>query len=507
MTATLHRFRLAAILALSVLVLLPGLARAETPDRELDAYLRLAIERYGVPGMSLAVLVDGKTSYVQTYGTASIEHQVPVNRDTRFPLATMTRFFNAAAVLELVEDRKLKLDDSIRVLLPALPAKWQAITVRHLLTRRSGLADYANPSFNGGRAPASADEAVLVAARAPLAFEPGTRAGISRTEDLLLAAVVEKASGRPFEGFMKSEIFERYQLTDAAYGGSRVLIPNRSEIYQALPPGPEGLTLERRSDLDLPRFEFATLGLNASSAEIADWMRLLLSGKILSKKTLKAAMTPETDGDRPQPFTPLFEYAATPRFEVFGANGAGLGDIRHFVPRDGKAKEVTIILQINGSHLPFQLPTLAQGIASIYDPQFGNPLEMIGDRLYVLMRSGQTKDALARYDAFRADPNFQTLSTELIINKVGYELLFKGMTAEALTLFELNTRDYPNSANVWDSLGEAKLASGDKDAAIANYQKSLQIDPTNMNAVRVLERLNAPIPLQAPTTPEKDKKE
>ena len=76
-----------------------------------------------------------------------------------------------------------------------------------------------------------------------------------------------------------------------------------------------------------------------------------------------------------------------------------------------------------------------------------------------------------------------------MLNTLGYRLLRDGQIEDAITTFELNVAEYPDASNPYDSLGEAYLAAGDTARAIANYQRSVELNPDNTNGVAVLERL------------------
>jgi tetratricopeptide (TPR) repeat protein len=105
---------------------------------------------------------------------------------------------------------------------------------------------------------------------------------------------------------------------------------------------------------------------------------------------------------------------------------------------------------------------------------------------------GGIEAAVESYRAYRSDPAHRFVNTERLMNEAGYFLLGEGLVPEAIQIFRLNVEDYPQSGNVYDSLGEAFMAAGERELAIENYEKALEIDPDNSNAVRMLERLTDP---------------
>jgi tetratricopeptide (TPR) repeat protein len=115
----------------------------------------------------------------------------------------------------------------------------------------------------------------------------------------------------------------------------------------------------------------------------------------------------------------------------------------------------------------------------------------LGQRMAEALEAGDLSEALRRYREYRADPKHAYVDTENQLNLLGYRMLKQKQYDRALAVFQLNAAEHPQSGNVWDSLGEACLLLGQRDAAIRHYRKSLQLDPSNENARSVLERLRS----------------
>src|SRR5882724_2758065 len=133
--------------SLGLVLLLVSLFAAAPPARAdaIDDYIKSEMERRHIPGLALAVARNGKIVKVRGYGIANLEHDVPVTPDTVFELASVTKQFTATAIMLLVEEGKVQLDDPVAWHLPRAPETWKAITVRHLLTHTAGL-----PGLDGG---------------------------------------------------------------------------------------------------------------------------------------------------------------------------------------------------------------------------------------------------------------------------------------------------------------------------------------------------------------------
>jgi CubicO group peptidase (beta-lactamase class C family) len=120
-------------------LLLAGCANTLQADA-IDDYVTAEMARERIPGVALAIVKHGELMRAQGYGFANIEHRVPVHPDTIFQSGSIGKQFTSTAVMLLVEDGKLRLDESIRTDLPDSPKWWAPITLRHLLTHTSGLA-------------------------------------------------------------------------------------------------------------------------------------------------------------------------------------------------------------------------------------------------------------------------------------------------------------------------------------------------------------------------------
>ena len=130
-------------LARSLSFLLTLLAvSAGADEAKVDTFIRAEMAKRGVPGVSVAVVREGKVVLARGYGSANAEHQVPARAETVYQLASVTKQFTAAAVLLLASDGKLSLDDNVRKYVPEVPDFGTPITLRHLIHHTSGLRDF-----------------------------------------------------------------------------------------------------------------------------------------------------------------------------------------------------------------------------------------------------------------------------------------------------------------------------------------------------------------------------
>lgn len=127
--------------------------------------------------------------------------------------------------------------------------------------------------------------------------------------------------------------------------------------------------------------------------------------------------------------------------------------------------------------------------APAYDPYDPRPKQTVADALFSIIMDKGVESALGQFNTLKQSKDYYV--TEIQLNNLGYRLLEMKKVREAIEIFKLNTEAYPQSANVYDSLGEAYMKNGDKELAIRNYQRAVELNPQNTNAIEMLKKLRA----------------
>ena len=177
---------IAALVLLSVMTCVAQ----DDHERRVDDYVRGEMQKQQIPGLSLAVIKEGRIGLAKGYGLANVELQVPVKPETIFQSGSMGKQFTATAVMMLVEEGKIGLDDKLAKYFPDAPESWQKITVRHLLTHTAGMTDY--PSDFDLRRDYTEEELLKTIKAIPLAFEPGDRWSYSNLGYVMLGILIHK---------------------------------------------------------------------------------------------------------------------------------------------------------------------------------------------------------------------------------------------------------------------------------------------------------------------------
>ena len=249
--------------------------------KKLDEYLT-RITPFGFAGACLAAK-DGAIILNKGYGLAIRSNKVPNTADTIFCTGSITKQFTAAAIMTLEMKGKLKTEDPLSKYLEGVPEDKSAITLHHLLTHTSGLVPDVGPDYE----PASREETVKKILSLPLEFKPGERFTYSNVNYTLLAAVIEKVTGRPYEDYLRENLFKPAGMEWTGYK-----IPNWNERVVA-----HWYVAERDNVHSLIRlFPYWNLigngGILSTTEDMYKWHLALLGNQILSPEAKKKLYTP-----------------------------------------------------------------------------------------------------------------------------------------------------------------------------------------------------------------------
>jgi D-alanyl-D-alanine carboxypeptidase len=277
--------------AMGVLLLLFSAVPAPPARADaIDDYVKVEMERRHIPGLALAVVRNGKVVKQRGYGFANLEHDVPVTPDTVFELASVTKQFTATAIMLLVEEGKVQLDDPVAWHLPRAPETWKAITVRHLLAHTSGL-----PALEGGFKALRAGGARLnyttaqlfdAAVKDELSFPAGERFQYSDVGYFLLGMIIESASGRRYRDFLDERFFKPLGMTSTSVLDQSRVLKHRAAGYTLRDN--QLVNIRRVVQSEMP----SHYGVFSSVKDLVTWDAALAAGKVLKPGSLAEMWTP-----------------------------------------------------------------------------------------------------------------------------------------------------------------------------------------------------------------------
>lgn len=275
----------------------PGIA-SET----LESVERLLMEKMAkdrIPGLSIAIVVDGELVRSNGYGMADLENFVPATAATAYRTASIGKSITATAVMQLVERGRLDLDAPVQRYCPAFPEKRWPVTTRHLLGHTSGIRHYGGPRneeeiFNTVHYDNVVD-ALDIFKDDPLLFEPGTAQLYSTFGYSVLGCVVEGASGEGFLAYMRDNVFEPAGMTSTRDDDPSALIPRRAEGYRLTADG--ALANSRAVDMSS---KMPAGGYITTVEDLARFAAAVMNHELITGETLQLMLTPVrlTNGER-----------------------------------------------------------------------------------------------------------------------------------------------------------------------------------------------------------------
>ncbi len=255
---------------------------------ELDRRVRAHLEDNNIPGGLVAVASRGRLIHLETYGMANVELAVPVTDSTVFEIGSISKQFVSAAVMLLVQENRIGLDDPIDRYLSVLPSEWLGVTVRQLLNHTSGIPDYEEiRSYDVYRFRLTPEEVIQIAHSRPMDFAPGTGWYYSNTGYFLLSMIVERIEGHPLGQVLESRIFGPLGMTQTRMADPEAIIQHRAAGYWVNKVG----ELINRN----PTEASSTLGaggLLSSVHDLAKWDEALYGDQLLSAESKAIMWTP-----------------------------------------------------------------------------------------------------------------------------------------------------------------------------------------------------------------------
>jgi CubicO group peptidase (beta-lactamase class C family) len=277
------RFCHRAILPSLVLCSAGSISAPSQPD-PVDGYVQGEMVKQHIPGLALLVSRNGQVIRRQGYGMANVELQVPVKPETIFQSGSVGKQFTATAVMMLVEEGKIGLDDPLTKYFPAAPETWKVVTIRELLSHTAGFTDY--PKDFDMRKDYTEAELLKIVEGIPLAFPPGTSWSYSNLGFLTLGIVIHKVTGEFYGDFLQERIFRPLGMNTTRIISEADIVPNRSAGYR-LDKG----ALKNQEWVSPTLNTTADGSLYFSIEDLAKWDAALYTEKLLKRSSLEQMWT------------------------------------------------------------------------------------------------------------------------------------------------------------------------------------------------------------------------
>ena len=265
---------------------LPPVAQA---SRVIDSLAEAFVASGGAPSVAVGVVRGADTIALKAWGKADLEHDVPATAGTVYRIGSVTKQFTAAAVMQLVEQGKVRLADSIGAWLPDLPAAWRPATIRQLLNHTSGIPSYtSDPAWQRQWGVEMPPESLLAfTAKDTMWFAPGTKWRYDNTGYVLLGMLVRKLTGRDWGSDLEGRFLGPLDLAHTYHCTAEPVIPHRARGYEKTRTGWANTPYIAMSQ------PYAAGAMCSTVGDMARWNRALHTGKVVSAESYRAMTTPE----------------------------------------------------------------------------------------------------------------------------------------------------------------------------------------------------------------------
>lgn len=321
-------------------------------DDPIDSYINEELGLQRVPGLSMALVRQGKVLKAAGYGQANLETRTPATAETVYQLASVTKQTIAACILLLEQESKLTLDDPVSRHLPktlSTPPTWEKITLRHLLTHTSGLVT--DEPMDLTRRYTEAD-AVAAVKPLPLRFTPGEKWQYCNFGFVLLGEVIRRITNQTWDQFLTERFFQPLEMRATRRHTLSELVTNRADGY--------ALESEKRVNVASWSRDFASGGLLTTVQDLAKWEGMLRNGSILKPETRARLFEPVMlNSGKPHPYGLGWNLAGTVGKRAAEHGGSRPGFATHYW-RELDGDNAVILLANSGA----DLGRVAQGIAT-----------------------------------------------------------------------------------------------------------------------------------------------
>jgi len=271
--------------------------------KSIDSFITTQMAHQKIPGLAVGIYSRGKILLAKAYGEANVELDVPVRAQTVFQTGSVGKQFVSAAIMMLVEEGKISLDDSLTKYFPDAPVTWKPILIKNLLSHTSGLAEYESEDRTGPKGPFyirldfTEDELVAKIETLPIESTPGERWDYRNTNYFLLGVLIHKITGKPYYEFLDERIFKPLGMASTRLINERDIVPNRAAGYEL-----DNGQLKNQAWVS-PTFNSTADGtLYSNVPDLAKWDAALYGTELLKQSSLDRIWTvyPLNDG-KPNP--------------------------------------------------------------------------------------------------------------------------------------------------------------------------------------------------------------
>ena len=442
-------------------------------NTKVDTYISEISKRYNIPGTALAIIKDGEILHKNYYGNANLEHNVPVSDSTVFRVYSLTKPIVATTIFQLIEANKLELDHKISKYLSDVPTSWQSVKIKNLLRHSSGLPEIKVYD----KLPE--EEAKTKVYKDSIRFTQESRFQYNQTNYWLLLRIIEKLSNKELEDFILENQFKNAAKETVFFStDSRDIHKNRASLYFPYETGKMQTVNHYRKD-----YLTSANGLNINLDEFINWDSRFSKNQLISNTSKHKMWEAKRFENDSRTWTYGWNKHILNVHNSYGFSGSMITVYRCF-PKDN----LSIIYLTNGFEHWYNIENVVNHLAYLADNDIVDFKVLTFEKL---LASAQNNDLKNELERLKSTPNYNGFSFEETLNTIGYIFLNNYNNIEKATeVFKLNTQEYPNSSNTYDSLGEAFELKGNIGNAIKNYTKAKELSNDTKYHSQVNKKIN-----------------
>ncbi len=458
-------------------------AKKEQVVAKLEQSIPQLMKDGDVPGLSIALLRNGELVWHRGFGVMNTKTKEPVADATVFEAASLSKPVFAYAALKLVDAGKFDLDKPLKGYLPGNyevgeDPRLEQITARRVLSHTPGFPNWRSGTLK-------------------IHFTPGERFSYSGEGFVYLAKVIEHVTGEKFNDFMKRTVFDPLGMTSSSFVWQESYDKLKTFRHNSVGE-PTGQNKQSQPN--------AAASLHTTAQDFGRFVSAILKGEGLKKETVKQMLTPQIKlsesgtnniKSAPEKLSPTLSWGLgwglqTTSDGVSFWHWGDNGNSKAYVVAFEKQKLGIVFFANSSTGLSIARDIVEQAVGGEQPALSWLSYESHKSPGRTLIKNILAKGAeaaLSEYREWRKGRAANEAVNENQMNRIGYDLLGAKRVKDAIEVFKQNVADYPQSANTYDSLGEAYAINGDRELAIKNYERSVELDPNNTNGIEALKKL------------------
>jgi CubicO group peptidase (beta-lactamase class C family) len=467
-------------------------SKSNEKERSIDKFIKSIMDANQIPGLAIAIVEDNQIFTAKAFGVKNLDTKEPITVESVFHMASVSKPFAATAIMQLVEKGKMNLEDALIKYLPYFKLDdphYKDITIKQMLMHTSCIPDvrdyeWDKPQFDDG----AAERYVRSLVNEKMIAEPGEKWQYSNMAFDILADVIARVSGVSFENYIKKNILNPLDMKESDFLRERIKpeLRTSAHVFNLQPQVSEVYPYNRR--------HAPSSCLNANVVEMCNWAianmnaGVFKENRILDSSSYKLLFEPQTKINESRSIGLSWFIDQYREIKTVSHGGGDLGFRSYIIMLPEKS--LAVIAASN-----FDATPMNDIVFSVIDIMLG--FEPQQPKISILMTLGKTistsgvQKAIAQYREFKSlQPDTYNFS-EAQLNILGYQLIDNERLDDAIEIFKLNLEMFPEAYNTYDSLAEAYMISGNKELAIKNYKKSIELNPNNSNGIKMLQRLQS----------------